>query len=197
MKVLKLRELLMNTRNIKYLCRTALINKVEKLNDNYWLKTWEGRWKYMYPVINELKVINPRTILEIGAYKINLTDISDNMDLEVEYLDIRNFSNKKYIQDATNLPWNIPDKYYDAVVALQVFEHFENNKQSEVFNEIKRVSKNAILSFPYMWNKPTDPMHHMINDNKIKEWTNNTKPEKTIIINHTSRKRIIYVFKFN
>lgn len=182
--------------DIKYLSRTGLIKRVEGLNDVYWNNTWTGRWKYIYPVVNEIKELNPKTILELGAYKINLTSISDNMDLDLKYIDVRNLKNKLYVQDATKLPWNIEDKYYDMFVALQVFEHFENKKQSRVFNEIIRVSKNAILSFPYKWNKPSDLMHHNIDDEIIRKWTNNVIPKKILLVNHTNRRRIIYVFKF-
>mgnify|MGYP000864645489 CR=1 FL=1 len=183
--------------NIKYLTKTALIKRVSELNDVYWADTWLGRWKYMYQVVKELKEINPKTILELGAYKVNLCNISDNMDLNIDFIDVNNLNNKTYIQDATSLPWDIPDKYYDVFVGLQVFEHFENKKQSEVFNEVMRVSKNAILSFPYMWNSPNDSMHHMINDETIKKWTNNIEPVKSIFINvPPTRRRIIFVFKF-
>lgn len=37
----------------------------------------------------------------------------------------------------------------------------------------------------------------MIDDNKIKEWTNNILPEKIFFIKTPdSRKRVIYLFKF-
>lgn len=187
----------MNTENIKYLNRTGLQKRVGKLNDDYWVRSWHGRWKYMWPVINEMRIINPATILEIGAYKINLTNISDNIDLKYKFIDKNNLNNKVYIQDATTLPWDMPDKYYDVVVALQVFEHFKNNMQNEVFKEIMRVSKSAILSFPYLWNKPRDKMHHMITKETIDKWTCSIIPEKIIEINFPiKRRRIIYIFKF-
>jgi len=187
----------MNTQNIRYLNKEHYIQKVNRLNDIYWSETFNGRWNYLSVVINQLKLINPQTVLELGAYKINLTNISDNMDLELSYIDPDNISNKTYIQDATSLPWDIPDKYYDVFVALQVFEHFENQKQSEVFNEAMRISKNVILSLPYKWNKPDDLMHHMIDDKKIKKWTNSAIPEKIVYINvPKKRRRVIYTFKF-
>lgn len=187
----------MNINHIEYLNKNTLIKKVEKINDEYWNKTFLGRWKYIDVVIKELKIINPQKILELGAYKINLTNISDNMDLKLDYIDSDNIDNKKYILDAINLPWNIEGKYYDVFIGLQVFEHFKNNKQYDVFNEIMRISKYAILSFPYKWNKPEDLSHHNIDDEIIKKWTNNKTPEKIIYINTPKqRKRVIYIFKF-
>jgi len=182
--------------NIKYLSKNKYIEKVKIVDDIYWDATYNGRWIYMTHVIDELKRIKPKTILELGAYKINLTNISDNMDINFDYIDKNNINNKKYIQDASILPWNIEDKYYDVFIGLQVFEHLGKN-QSDIFKEIMRISKNAIISLPYLWNKPEDKQHHMIDDKKIKKWTNNILPEKIIYIKSPeNRKRVIYFFKF-
>ena len=182
--------------NIKYLNKRELIKKVKLVNDIYWEKTYNGRWGYISHVISELRKIKPKTILELGSYKINLTNNSDNMDINEDYIDIDNTNNKKYIQDGSTLPWDIEDKYYDVFIGLQVFEHLGDN-QSDIFKEVMRVSKNAIISLPYLWDKPEDKMHHMIDDEKIKEWTNNILPEKIIYIKiPSSRKRVIYFFKF-
>ena len=182
--------------NIKYLNKTEYIKKIKKLNDIYWNETYKGRWKYIVYVISELRKIKPKKVLELGSYKVNLTNISDNMDINIDFIDKDNINNKKFIQDASILPWNIEDKYYDVFVGLQVFEHLGEN-QSDIFKEVMRISKNAIISLPYLWDKPDDKIHHMIDDNKIKEWTNNILPEKIIYIKTPdSRKRVIYFFKF-
>lgn len=182
--------------NIKYINKSDYIKKVKKLDDVYWNSTFNGRWNYISPIILELKKLKPNTILELGSYKINLTNISDNMDINLDYIDIDNINNKIFIQDASILPWGIEDKYYDVFIGLQVFEHLGDN-QSDIFKEVMRISKNAIISLPYMWDKPDDEMHNMIDDNKIKEWTNNILPEKIIFIKTPdSRKRVIYFFKF-
>lgn len=183
--------------NIKYLDKESLEIKIKNLNDVYWNHTWEGRWEYMSIVIEEIKKIQPKTILELGAYKINLTNISDNMDLELKFIDKDNIKNKKYVQDAIKLPWNISDKYYDIFIGLQVFEHLPIGTQNKVFKEVVRVSKNAILSFPYMWDIPTNISHHMIDEEIIKKWINNIKPNTVKYINvPIVRKRVIYMFNF-
>lgn len=180
-------------KQINYLDNKTFIDKIERTNDDYCIKYYlhSNRWKYISIVIDELKKINPNKILEIGAFKLNLTSISDNMDLKIEYIDIDNIDNKKYIQNAEKLPWNIPDKYYDVIIALQVFEHL--NKKIEIFEEIKRTSKYAILSFPYKWNCPNDIIHHNIDDKIIGEWVKNTKPENIIYESNF----ILYFFNFN
>ena len=170
------------------------LKKINSLNDPYWIRTKENRWKYMESVIKLLKTINFNNILEIGAYKINYTDLSDNLDLKLEYIDPDNLNNKIYIKDATNTPWSeIPNKYYDIVLCCQVFEHL-NNKQLNVFNEIKRISKEAIITIPYKWNNvPKNNCHYMITDEHIKKWTNNYKFSYSEII----EKRKLLYYKFN
>ncbi|MFW6243462.1 MAG: hypothetical protein ACOC2W_04815, partial [bacterium] len=97
--------------------------KVNKLNDVYWNSSFKKRWDYMQSVIEELENINPKRVLEIGAFKINYTSISDNMDRSEKNIDQDNLNNKMYIQDARKTPWEIEDKYYDLVIICQVFEH--------------------------------------------------------------------------
>ncbi|MFW6225773.1 MAG: class I SAM-dependent methyltransferase [bacterium] len=142
--------------------------KVNKLNDKYWNSSFKKRWVYMQSVIDEIKNINPESILEIGAYKINYTDISDNMDISKKNIDIDNLNNKKYIQNASEIPWEIEDKYYDLVIICQVFEHLSPN-QFNVFNEIIRISKNVIITIPWKWHKPGN-IHHDINEKHLIEW---------------------------
>lgn len=178
---------------MKYLTKEDYVEKIKKLNDKYWNKDrgCGGRWKYIAFAVEELKRIQPETVLELGANKINLTSISDNMSLDSKFIDPENLMNKVFIQDATKLPYPIIDKYYDCFVALQVFEHL-GKFQSEVFKEIMRISKNAILSFPYKWNCPGD-IHHGIDEEVIKGWTNGEVPTKIQIV---TPPRIVYVFDF-
>lgn len=62
----------------------------------------------------------------------------------------------KVIQhNATEKPWPIANKQYDLFIALQVWERLDN-KQSRAFREVMRVSRAAILSFPYLWDYPRD-----------------------------------------
>jgi len=178
---------------VKYLTKEDYVEKIKKLNNKYWNKDKDckKRWKYISFVVEELKIIQPTTVLELGANKINLTSASDNMGLDLKDVDVDNLMNKVFIQDATKLPYLIEDKYYDCFVGLQVFEHL-GKFQSEVFKEIKRVSKNAILSFPYKWNCPGN-IHYGIDEEVIKGWTNGEIPTKIQIV---TPPRIVYVFNF-
>jgi hypothetical protein len=146
--------------------------KLRILNNLYWNRSAESRWQYMKNVINKLHNIQFETILEIGAYKVNLTELSDNMDVIRKYIDEDNINNKIYIQDAGN-PWTeIEDDYYDVVLALQVFEHLEG-KQKQAFDELKRCAVQAIITIPWHWNCPNDKNHHNITEQHCLKWFGN------------------------
>ena len=111
---------------------------------------------------------------------------------------------KIYYHNATEKPWPIGDKEYDLFLALQVWEHL-SNKQTRAFREVIRISKMAILSFPYKWEIPKEnanyPEHHQIDEELLEDWTFNIKPERIIKVPGTGDKiskgpRIIYFWKF-
>jgi len=66
------------------------------------------------------------------------------------------------------LPWDIEGKYCDVVVVCQVFEHL-NPKQTEIFNEIVRISKQTIITIPWKWHQPGN-IHHNINEEHVLKW---------------------------
>jgi hypothetical protein len=122
----------------------------------------EGRWSYYSKVINMVKEIKPKTILEIGSNGFPL--FHDSIKLEVDKM-----ADAHVYWDITQTPWPFIDKEFDVVIALQVWEHL-GNKQREAFIEARRVGKNVILSFPYKW-KSGDADHLNITKDIIKYWT--------------------------
>ena len=157
------------------------LEEASKLDSYY-----DGRWPYFEKVIEIVEREKPRYVLELGPYKMPIVKDSDIMDMK------QNVENLTYLHDATQTPWPIEDKKYDMFIALQVWEHLEG-KEREAFEQVMRVSKSAILSFPYMWNCPQEPSHHMIDARKIAEWTLNVSPKEVIEVGI----RIIYFFKFD
>jgi len=174
------------------LTKTEFLQKLKKLNNPYWERSKHIRWKYMKVVLDELKIIQPQTALEVGTNKVSLLPFSDSMDLTIKEVDPDNINNINYIQDAKKTPWKIDSKYYDVVIALQVFEHL-GPKQSKIFKEIKRTAKYCILTLPYKWKCPDDPEHHMITDEVIEKWTNGEVPYKKQLL---SGGRIMLCYKF-
>jgi hypothetical protein len=166
-----------------YLTRDEFLKRVEQSGSKYWQEGKNYRWQYMSYVIDILREMFPNggRFCEAGASGILL------------YEDSCNFEYPQH--DLNKIPYRIlgghviPDNFFDCFVALQVWEHLDN--QAVAFREVMRIAKSAILSFPYKWTWG-DKRHKGIDGKKIEKWTCGVVPEKIKIINH----RAIYTFKF-
>jgi SAM-dependent methyltransferase len=147
---------------MNYLTENEL-RELSKGSSIYW-KTWHQRWGYMSYVIEQLKKHDPKKILEAGANGVPLC--KDSVELALKECEITN--KKGYMQDLNQIPYLFDDKEFDFFVALQVWEHL--SEPVKAFNEIKRISKNIILSLPYMWNTPGN-CHHGIDDSTVLQWS--------------------------
>jgi len=144
-------------------------------------KTW-SRWDYMSLVANEIKILQPSSVCEAGSEGMYLLNNSTIIELE-----FKNSGHKEIIHNLNIVPYPIKDKQFDLFIALQVWEHLTN--QIEAFKEVRRISHNAILSFPYKWKG--DKTHDVSKDD-ISRWTSNITPVKVIPIQN----RLIYVWSF-
>ncbi len=132
-----------------------------------------------------MKIINPKSSLELGATVQSLVIDGDRMGKN-------RIEKPDHLWNVFDIPWPIRDKQYDIFIALQVWEHLKG-KQVEVFKEVPRTSNWAILSFPYKWQGNSS--HSKITKKKIKKWTHPYLPfSKPRIVRN---KRIIYLFKFS
>jgi len=138
------------------------------------------RWDYYKYVIEMIERIQPDSVIELGAYKLPLVKDCDVMD-------IHPYVENTIIQDANDMPWNI-DKEYDLFIGLQCMEHFKDPRA--VFQEIKRISKSAIISIPYMW-KTSSESHNGLNESTLREWSGVEPASQDIV-----RRRLIAYYKF-
>jgi hypothetical protein len=168
-----------------YLTHKSFLDAVEKSGSDYWKEGASYRWKYMEYVIEQLKKMDAKIICEAGASGIPLN--SESFLFDYPLFDLDKFP---YRFNGITVKPLIQDKHFDCFVALQVWEHLD--KQQKAFKEVMRISKNAILSFPYKWGKGHDKRHQGIDGAKIEEWTCGIKPASTIII----QQRAIYVWQF-
>jgi hypothetical protein len=168
---------------------------------------YEGRWAYFSRVVEIIEAQNDiHKVLELGPSALPVVKDGDVMVFPKEDKWGRPIqkASREYAHDATMTPWPISDKAYDLFIALQVWEHL-GGRQKEAFQEVMRISRMAILSFPYLWNCPKDnanyPEHHMIDEKIIAGWTLGVKPVEVILIPRTGAKvskgpRIIYFWRF-
>ena len=152
------------------------------------------RWAYYKVAIDLAMSERPKRVLELGPYKLPLFHDCDVMDIRPEL-------GAKYEHDGNITPWPVADKFYDVFLGLQVWEHLDYDppfSQRRAFEEVRRVSRCAILSFPYLWHRPKNQRHHMIDSATIESWTNGHRPSiRPIMVPSTGKnQRIIYLWHF-
>ena len=159
-------------------------NKVT-VNDLYF-KGFKNRWRYFEKVIDIINQEKPKSVLELGPRTLPLVHGSDTMDKKQFGIHLT------YLHDATEIPWPIKDSSYDIFIALQVWEHLKG-KQQQAFEEVIRIARKAIISFPYKWFFTIRGSHWNIDERKIGKWTLDIKPQKV----HITVRRAIYFFVFS
>jgi hypothetical protein len=132
---------------------------------------YKGRWGYYAAATEILEREAPAAadVLEIGPAMVPLVSGSQLMRLDKPSPHVKAAA-PTYVWDVRQTPWPIGDKRYAAAAALQVWEHLDG-RQPAAFAELRRVARFAVLSFPYKWNCPNDPLHHAIGDDQIAAWT--------------------------
>lgn len=106
------------------------------------------RWDYhskARDVVSEIGLGQPKNVLEIGALGTNIVVGSDTMDF-LEAWDVRE-KKPTYIHDARNVPWPFPDRKYELLIALRVFQHVWP-RQADCFREASRVARRVLLVVP-------------------------------------------------
>ena len=167
-------------------------------NNEYWKDRWDV---YIYKVAEVLHSIEAEKfnhILEIGPAGFPIVRGSDTLDISQKFKD-----KTTYFQSATTTPYPVGDKHYDITISTQVWEHL-GDQQQKAFKEVMRVSKRAVLSFPYMWDlghrgyEGENNVHHMVSGETIDKWTLNIKPaiEHILLNKHNKMKTMIRYYEF-
>lgn len=142
---------------------------------------YQRRWEYLSHVVDLIKSVDPQTVIELGPYRLPICDPCDTIDK-------REKLNPTFCFDASVTPWPIEGRY-DLFVATQVFEHLGTNQRA-AFDEAFRIADNVLISLPYRWNCPSDPIHHGVDDERIAEWTGHRKPDASLVVGSRCRRWI-------
>ena len=172
----------------------STIRKQSPYVNNY----YKDRWGYLSEIIDEIKKLDGiEKTLEMGPFRSPLVVGGDIIDVTDSNLNFYPFKIGKFIKhDCSQVPYPIEDKAYDLIIASQVLEHLGIlGEQKAVFNELKRITKKAIITLPYMWFAPNERDHHMIDERMINYWTDNYKPIFKQITGEGAR-RILLVYDF-
>lgn len=145
----------------------------------------QNRWKWFREAMDMLVGLDVCKILELGSYLYPVVPRAWTVDIK---------GTPKEFLDLDLMPWHFKDKQFDLVICLQTLEHLERRKMA--FDEIRRISKSALISLPFEWNSPEDFLHHNIMKETIKDWTNGDIPVKELIGGDENKKQIILYYKF-
>ena len=105
------------------------------------------RWISIWHQLNEVLVLNPSTILEIGPGPGLFKALATHFGISVETVDIDPNLNPDHVTSANELPFN--DNSYDCVCAFQILEHLPYEHSLEAFAEMRRVANShVIISLP-------------------------------------------------
>lgn len=141
---------------MEYLTKQRFIEKVNSLklaNPEHWGNEVGkpgqpkaiDRWEYHEKVVELLKEIKPKNVVEVGSMDIFLTDYSESIDYHLPEWNWRLTYKPTYNYDLTKMPWSIlGDKKYDVFVALRVFHHMGD--EAKYLKEMERVSNHIILA---------------------------------------------------
>jgi 2-polyprenyl-3-methyl-5-hydroxy-6-metoxy-1,4-benzoquinol methylase len=117
-----------------------------------------------------------------------LLDLNNNYSVTQKQIILE--KNIKFIKDSIlNIKYQ---NEFDICLCLQTLEHLDNPKKA--FEIIHKSSKNyTIISLPYQWSEFKCHLHHHIDEEVIKEWTQ-IDPNESFIVQDSKVKRIINVY---
>lgn len=150
---------------------------------------YRDRWPYLKVARDMSLSVEPKNILEAGPGPL----CKPIMNSKADTIDLK--EGATIVHDLTKTPWPIGDKAYDLFIALQVWEHL-GASQEDAFKEVCRVSKNAVLSFPFWWKRGSKE-HLRISLATIRRWTLNTPMHSYILVDKPSKafRRLVCLFR--
>lgn len=149
-----------------------------------------GRWIYIRKIAAILKDIkHMHTGMELGCHLFSVMKKGLTADINSKV-------NPDIVLNASVTPWEFRDDCFDVLVALQVLEHIPERK--EVWAEVKRVARSAVVTLPFNWDCPSDTMHHGITDKTLDEWFGKTECIRKVIPNtvYPPKPRVLLCFDF-
>ena len=116
---------------------------------NYRFESYMPKWRWasLWHQLDEIRRLQPGSILEVGAGLGLLKKIAKTFGIEVQTLDHDPDLKPDYVGTITALPFT--DSSYDLVCAFQVLEHLPYEQSQRAFAEMARVScRHVLISLP-------------------------------------------------
>ncbi len=125
-------------------------SQVEKKAYSFQSYCTEDRWCSYWYQINEVLILNPASVLEIGVGdKVLSSYLREHADIEYKSMDLAADLSPDFLGSVDNMS-NISDESFDLVCAFEVLEHLPFEKFSQALSELKRTSREwVIISLPH------------------------------------------------
>lgn len=109
------------------------------------------RWSSYCQIINQVLLMKPRSILEIGPGNGVVAATLRQMDFSVKTLDFDDKLNPDYVADVSgdNLPDILGGDKFDLIIAAQVFEHIRYEDFLKAVGNLAGIADRAIVSLPH------------------------------------------------
>jgi SAM-dependent methyltransferase len=123
--------------------------KLQTEPNHYFNKAYDTKERFCsyWHQINEIRTLEPKSILEIGVGNGLVANYLKHRGFNVTTMDIDARLNPDRVGSVLSIPF--PDKAFDVVACFEVLEHLLYEKFPKGLSEIYRVSeKYAVLSLP-------------------------------------------------
>jgi hypothetical protein len=121
------------------------VSKAHYSPDQYLSK---GSWmNYYYQIVDTL-TFKPESILVIGTGDSVVVEYFRNMGLKVDTFDLDSELHPTYTGDIRNLPNDLKNSRYDAVICAHVLEHIPFEDVDSVLKELSLLTKYLIVQLP-------------------------------------------------
>jgi hypothetical protein len=137
---------------------------------------YSDKWAFVSLIVERINKLKPDKVLELYPSDFTFVRDSDILcnDIGGALRVQSGISTKVITHNPAVIPWPIADKSYDLFLSLHAFERL-GGKMAEIFQEIKRVARYAILSFPSEKICPLDDEvcseQFAFDDDMMDEWT--------------------------
>ena len=116
---------------------------------HYFSKSYDSKDRFCsyWQQINEIILLNPQQILEIGVGNKFVSQYLKNRKYNIATFDIDKNLNPDIIGSVLNIPF--ADNSFDAIICCETLEHVPYKKFRKALSEIHRISKSyVVLSLP-------------------------------------------------
>lgn len=123
--------------------------QVEKPHYNFWNYIDLRRWNSYYHQIEEVLILEPKTVLITGVGDNIIGTILSQQNVKVTTFDFDPTLNPDILGNIINIREVLQGKRFDVLLCCQVLEHLPYDNFEKIIEQFSNISDNVIISLPY------------------------------------------------